>query len=199
MRVGVGVIVTLVLWWLGVRFLGVSLLPQDFGGAFSSGVWVAFIGMVWAYILGLPAMAWVVEKVVGGLYTPADSQFRIRPEHSIAEGHAAAGRYREAIEQFRRDIEKFPDEVTPHVRIADIAVERLGDVETAIAELRAGLPKTTSGDGFALVSHRLAEVLVQYRRDTASAIEVLREIERRYPHSKHALGARNRIERLTGE
>lgn len=197
-RILVCVTVTVIMWWFGARFLGVAFQPEGYGAAFSSAIWVVLIAMVWAYVLGVPAMAWIVGRFVGGMYDSADSQFRVRPEFSIAEGHAAAGRFREAVAQFRCDIEQHPAEVTPHVRIAEIVIERFGEVEAGIAELETALRKATGEDAFVLVAHRLADAYVQHRGDKGAAIECLDQILQRFPHSKHALGARHRIQTLTG-
>lgn len=167
--------VTAVLWWGG---------------------WAALIVFAWAIILGPPVLRWFGGKM-GNLYTPPDSQFRIRPEYSIAEGRAAVGRYREAIEQFRSDIEKFPDEVTPHVRIAEILLDQFGNVDAGIAELQTARSKAKGEDAFVLVVHRLADAYLQRKGDATAAITCLDEILQRYPHSKHALGARHRIQSLT--
>ncbi len=181
LRFVVCAVVTLALLrWLGVQLPGFIL-----------------IGLAWAYILGIPAVRWFAGLLAGGLYAPADDQFRVRPEFSIAEGHAAVGRYREAVEQFRRDIERYPKEVTPHVRIAEIQFDRTGEIDAGIAELEAALGKATGEDAFVLVAHRLADAHLQHRHDKAAAVAYLDEILRRYPHSKHALGARHRIQQLT--
>ena len=197
LRLLVCAVVTIILWWMGARWLGVSFDPDGPVEAFTTVGWVVFIGLAWAIILGLPAFDWAVERLVGGLYTPGDSQFHVHPEFSIAEGHAAVGRYREAVDQFRNDIEKYPEEVTPHVRIAEISIEQLGEIDTGIAELQIALTKARSEDAFVLVAHRLADAYIERKHDVPAGVAVLDEILQRYPHSKHAIGARHRIQSLT--
>ena len=71
---------------------------------------------------------------------------------SIAEARFQQGRYPEAITAFREDIAKFPEEVYPHTRIAEIQLEKLGDADAAIAEMYFALGKTQGAEAFALVA-----------------------------------------------
>jgi len=151
-----------------------------------------FILMTWVIAVGFPLIGWLGEKAAG-IYTPSDKGFRVRPEFSIAEAHAKAGRYTEAIVQFRRDIEQFPDEPMPHIRIADIQLEHFHSPAMAFVELQAALSKARSADAFALLSHRLADLTLAQPQ---TAIGHLREIERRYPGTKHAKAAAERIAKL---
>ena len=165
----------------------------SYGLAFIIAGTVAAIGAVWAIAIGFPLIARFGEKC-GQLYVPSDSNFRVRPEFSIAEAHAKAGRYTEAIAQFRRDIEQFTDEPMPHIRIADLLVQEFHDVPAAMTELEAALLKTRSADAFVLVSNRLADLaLWQYKDGGQKAAEYIRAIEHRYPGSRHAKAATERI------
>ena len=161
----------------------------DYGSAFIIAGMVAAIGIIWGVAIGIPLVARFGEKC-GQLYVPSDKNFRIRPEFSIAEAHAKAGRYTEAIEQFRRDIEQFPKEPMPHIRIADIQLQHFHSPAAAYVELQSALSKARSADAFALLSHRLADLTLA---QPAIAIGYLRQIERRYPGTKHAKAAAERI------
>jgi len=63
----------------------------------------------------------------------------------------------------------------------------------AFVELQAALSKARSADAFALLSHRLADLTLAQPQ---TAIGHLREIERRYPGTKHAKAAAERIAKL---
>ena len=190
LRIGGGVVATVIFWWVGVRFLGVGL-----DNPFALVAWVAFTGMLWFPFVGLPAIAWLGEKA-GSLYAPSDTAFEVRPQYSIAETRVNQGRYVEAIAAFRADSDKFPAETYPHIRIAELQLEKLHDADAALAELHAALRKARTEDGFVLVASRLAEWLVQLKQDRAGAVAVLQQIEARYPGTKHARSARERIARL---
>ena len=83
-RLAVCFVLTVFLWWVGVRFAGVSFNVYETAGAWSGVVWAIFIGFVWAIILGWPFIGAVAGKFAG-FYLPSDKNFRVRPEYSIAE------------------------------------------------------------------------------------------------------------------
>jgi tetratricopeptide (TPR) repeat protein len=194
-RLAAGAAATIVLWWIGGRLFGVSTAPVDLWAAVSTACWVVVIGVMWALILGT-AIGSRLGELAGRLWLPSDSSFRVRPEYSIAEARVKQGRYEEAIEAFRRDIEKFPKEVTPHMRIAEILIEHLHDPVNAVVELKAALPKARDVETFALVTHRLADIYAQQLGDSAAAVDCLNEIQRRFPKSRRARAALERAERL---
>ena len=72
------------------------------------------------------------------------------PEYSVAEARVNTGRYTEAIEEYRKVIGKHPDDMYPHLRIADIALKHLQDATTAEAELLAAFAKANGEDSAAL-------------------------------------------------
>jgi tetratricopeptide (TPR) repeat protein len=148
--------------------------------------------MAWAVAVGMPVIEWVADRAAGGIYQPGDANFRVRPEFSVAEAHVKAGRYAEAIAQFRRDAEKFPDEAVPYVRIADLQLEHLHDPDAAIAELQTALTKAQGPDAVALIGNRLADLLLRHRHDHAAAMECYRAIQHRCPGTKHARHAADR-------
>jgi tetratricopeptide (TPR) repeat protein len=157
---------------------------------------LAMIGVVWGVAVGMELAGWVGEKI-GGIYMPSDTNRRVRPQFCIAQAHAKAGRYKEAIEQFRRDIEEFPDEPMPHIRIADLLIQEFHDVPAAITELEAALTKTKGEDAFVLASNRLADLALWQCQDGGrKAVDYLRAIQRRYPGTKHAKAAAERAARI---
>lgn len=165
----------------------------NYGSAFIIAGMVGAIGIIWAIALGFPLVARFGEKM-GQLYVPSDKNFRVRPEFSIAESHAKAGRYNEAIEQFRKDALQFPEETMPHIRIAELLLEHSGNSNAAAAELRAALPKARSADGFVLISNRLADLALANPEHGCDVAKVFLEgIRRRYPDTKHAKAAAERI------
>ena len=149
----------------------------------------------WALIMGWPFFEWLGEEA-GELYVPSDDHFRVRPDFSLAEACVQQGRYDEAIALFRQYSERFPNEVTPHVRIAELLVERYHDPDPAIAELRATLAKAQSDETFSLVANRLADWLVEFHQDRDGAVELMEQIQQRSPDTRHARAAADRIVRL---
>jgi hypothetical protein len=168
----------------------------SYGTAFIIAGGAAMIGIVWAIAIGLPLLVRLGEKF-GQLYTPSDKHFRVRPQFSIAESHAKAGRYADAIEQFRKDALRYPDELTPHARIAELLLETSRNMNAAAAELRAALPKARSAEAFAMLNNRLADLALENPEHGCDVAKVfLDDIRRRYPDTKYAHAAAERIARL---
>lgn len=195
-RLIVCALLTVLLVWVGVRYLGVSLDARETAGALVGLVWSMFIGFVWLMILGWPIIQSVAGKF-GSFYMASDESFRVRPEYSIAEARVKQGLYKEAIEAFRADIAKFPEEATPHVRIAELQLERFDDAAAAIAELKVALPKCKNLDSFSLVTNRLADLYVHHAQNRSAAVDYLQEIARHYPDTKQARSSIEKIQRLT--
>jgi len=189
LRLGGGLAATWLFWWVGLRWVGIQYHPFTLAG------WAAFTGLLWFPFIGWPVIRWLGERA-GSLFLPDETAIEIRPQYSIAEARVAQGRYAEAIAAFRADIEKFPTETYPHIRIAELLREKLNDPHAALAELHAALRKATTPDAFTLVAGRLADWLVEIKGDRPAAAEILAQIETRFPGTKHAALARERRARL---
>jgi tetratricopeptide (TPR) repeat protein len=153
-------------------------------------------GMAAFLVVGYPLLRRWGTKVGGGLFTPGDENFQIRPEYSLAEARAAVGRYAEAVAEFRKASERFPAEVFPHIRIAELALDRLDDVELAERELWTALAKAEREDAAALAANRLAD-LYEYRlQQPARAREVLEQLRAKVPGTQAARWAGERLTKL---
>src|ERR1700683_5169515 len=115
------------------------------GSAFITVGIVAGLGIVAFLIVGFPLLRKISENLFS-FYGSSDDSTQIIPEYSIAEARVNTGKYSEAIEEYRKVIAKHPDDMYPHLRIADIALKHLQDPETAEVELRASLAKAKGED-----------------------------------------------------
>ena len=136
--------------------------------------------------------------VGNSLWMPSDENFEVRPQYSIAEARVNEGRYEEAIEAFRDYVAQYPEEIIPHVRIADLQLQQFGNVEAAITEFKTALPKAHGADAVSFLNHRLADLYLQHR-DRAAALECFREIQRRFPKTRQSKTALERAEKLLKE
>lgn len=130
------------------------------------------------------------------LFWPADSDLRIVPEYSVAEARVKQGRYEEAVEEYRKVIVLHPTDVYAHVRIADLAIDKLHDLKLAEAELLSAVSKAESGDTVAITAHRLADLYEHLLHDHQRALDALRVIPQKLPTTKHAKAAEQRIKSL---
>jgi tetratricopeptide (TPR) repeat protein len=173
---------------------GGELSPTD---KFFGVVLSLFYGFILFYLFGWPFIQHVGEQV-GTLYTGRDENFRIVPEYSTAEARASVGKYEEAIDEYRKVIAEYPEDVYPHLRIAEIAVENLNDVKLAELELLSAIGKATGEDSTALAAGRLADLYQLTLQDPARALEVMKQLREKIPGTKQARLAEERITILEG-
>src|SRR5580704_7540758 len=86
----------------------------------------------------------------------------------------------------------------PHLRIADIALKHLHDMQTAEVELLASLEKAKGADSAALVAGRLADLYQLTLHEPGRALEVMKQLLEKIPGTKQAKLAEERIGILEG-
>jgi tetratricopeptide (TPR) repeat protein len=165
-------------------------------GFLTAGI-VAGIGIVAFFIVGFPLIRKIGDNLFS-FYTPSDDSSKIMPEYSIAEARVNAGKYDEAIDEYRKVTEKHPEDMYPHLRIADIALKHLHDPAMAEAELQASLAKAKGEDSAALAAGRLADLYHLTLQDPARALEVMKQLREKIPRTKQAGLAEQRIATLEG-
>ena len=152
-------------------------------------------GIVAFLIFGFPLLRKIGDKV-SGLYMPSDSSFRLMPEYSLAEARVKKGKYQEAVEEFRKIIVEHPDDIHPHLRIADLALSHLNDVKLAESELVLAFAKAKGEYTVALAAGRLADFCQHTLHDPARALEVMKQLREKIPGTKQANLAKERIAAL---
>jgi tetratricopeptide (TPR) repeat protein len=195
-------------WSLPIRILiavvvGFGMLAFVYSGAPKSGglspsdkfvglILAIFYGFVLFYLFGWPMIQHVGDRF-GTLYTGNDENFHISPEYSVAEARAQAGKYQEAIDEYHEVILKHPDDMYPHLRIADIALKHLQDANTAELDLMTALAKAKGADSSALAAGRLADLYQQTLHDPSRALDVMKQLREKIPDTKQAKLAEERI------
>ncbi|HUI07741.1 MAG TPA: hypothetical protein VL486_12130 [Verrucomicrobiae bacterium] len=179
----VRIVIAVVIGIFLVRYIGFSpVLP--------------IVGVIYGFLLfllfGLPLIRRAGDRV-SKLFWPDDSHFRIVPEYSRAEARAKEGRYPEAVDEYRQVIAEHPDDIYPHLRIAELALDHLHDVKLAELELRSAVAKATGPDSTALAANRLADLYQHALHDPARALEVVKQLRERLPGTKQARLAEERI------
>lgn len=168
------------------RFAGLSLLTPFV---------LVFYGGILFLLFGIPLLQKAGEKAAG-LYLPDDSHFRIVPEYSTAEARVKVGRYADAVDEYRKVIAQYPNDIYPHMRIAELALNHLRDVRLAELELLTAFAKASAEDATVLAAGRLADLYQHTLHESARAIDVMRQLQARLPATKHVLGAQQRIDAL---
>jgi hypothetical protein len=188
----VGILMLRVVYSGGPRGADPSPIAKAVGLALA-----AFYGVILFILFGWPMILKIADKF-GSLYVGDDKEIRIVPEYSVAEARAAIGKYQEAIDEYRKVIAEHPEDVYPHLCIAEIAVKNLDDVKLAELELLSAIGKATGEDSTALAVGRLADLYQLTLQDPVRALEVMKQLRERIPGTKQARLAEERIKVLEG-
>lgn len=183
---GIRLVVAIVIGILLFRFVGFSLFAPIAALIYGFVLWLLF---------GVPLLQKAGETA-GLLFNPNDSNFRIMPEYSVAEARVKKGKYQEAIDEYRKVIAEHPDDIYPHLRIADLALNHLNDVKLAELELMSAFAKAKGEDTTALAAGRLADFYQHTLREPARALDVMKQLREKIPNTKQAKLAEERIAAL---
>jgi tetratricopeptide (TPR) repeat protein len=167
-------------------------LGLNFGAAFAIVGALLFYAMVLLLLFGRSIVECVANRFES-LYVGHDDNFRIMPEYSTAEARVKNGKYQEAIDEYRKVILEYPDDIYPHLRIAELAVKHLNDLKLAELELLSALGKAKGQDSTALAAGRLADFYQLTVQDPARALAVMKQLREKIPGTKQAKLAEERI------
>ncbi len=181
-----------ILWRVVVTLLMLLALHVLQGIGIIAGLgMIGVLGVLWA-----GPLATAVGGATGGLWLPSDDNFEVRPQYSIAEARLREGQYEEAIEVYRKYMELYPNEVTPHLRIADLQLVPFNNPDAAMEELKQAIHKSQTVETFSQIHFRLAELYVTHGNRVSDALHSMREIQRCYPKTKQASVALERAGNL---
>jgi hypothetical protein len=151
-----------------------------------------FCGLVVFAIVLYPMLHKIGGKT-SGLFMPSDEHMRIVPEYSVAEARANEGKYQEAVDEYRKVIAKHPEDLYPHLRIAELALNHLGDHNLVEMELLSALGKAEGEVSIVMAAGRLADFYQLTLNDPARALEVMKRVREKIPGTKRADLADERI------
>ena len=160
-------------------------LGLRFDIAFEVVIVLLFYGLFLFLLFGRSVVSKVGDKFAG-LYMPTDEHFRIVPEYSVAEARANEGKYQEAVDEYRKVIAKHPEDLYPHLRIAELALDHLNDHDLVEIELLSALGKAEGEVSIALAAGRLADFYHLALNDPARALEVMKQVREKIPGTKRA-------------
>jgi tetratricopeptide (TPR) repeat protein len=176
--------------------LGIGAYLLRFAGASLLLVPVAIIyGAILFLLFGISLIRKAGDSA-SQLFVPDDSHFRILPEYSVAEARAKMGEYQEAVDEYRKVIAQYPEDVYPHLRIAELALAHLHDPKLAELELLSAVAKAEGEGTSAIAAGRLADFCQQTLHDPQRALVVMQQLKERFPGAKLAKLTDERIEKL---
>jgi tetratricopeptide (TPR) repeat protein len=193
-RIAIAVVVGFLFFrWAASKMHSGEGLALRFDIGFEIAIALLFYAALLWVLFGLPLVKRAGEKAAA-IYFGDESAMRVMPEYSVAQARLKEGRYLEAVAEYQKVIEQFPQDIHAHLQIAEIAVEKLNNFGLAELELRSALAKATTPDAVAMAAHRLADFYQLKLQQSSRAIEVMEQLQTRLPETKHALGAKQRID-----
>jgi outer membrane protein assembly factor BamD (BamD/ComL family) len=186
---------------LGFYFLGRYLKGAidrglDYGAAFFGATLTAALGVYFA-IIWRREIAELVARPFGALYDGGNQQVEPAPFYSIAEAKRKRGKYPEAMEEIRKQLEKFPTDFTGQMLLAEIEIEDLKDLPAAAVTIQRICQQSNHAPrNIAYALNTLADWHLKYALDPDAAREALEQIVARLPDSEFALLAEQRIGHL---
>jgi len=128
---------------LFIRLLKRSILAVPL---FLFGFYLVFRGnvlgfpmMIMGAIIIAPTLAALIAEPTGNLFWPSERFDRPQPQYSIPQSKRARGLYAEAMAEFEKLAEEYPQETQPYIEMIDIAIVNLHDSERAHAVFLRGV------------------------------------------------------------
>lgn len=180
LAVGLGV-------WLLSKWSGMDVI-QRFATTLllTAGAAIAFAMFV------LPSLG----EWVGNLFYSAPEEVE-QDKYAEAASKLAQGDYNGSIRAYRTIAKNEPDTRFPHVEIAKIQLEHLGDVDAAIVTIQNALDlQDWPENDTAYFMFRLAELYQQHRGDDETAKGILNRVMETFPETRHSANARHRLNEI---
>jgi tetratricopeptide (TPR) repeat protein len=190
--------------WILSAFLVVLVVWKVLPMADSGGM-AAFAALADCMLVGVVlAVTWrhdigaLIAKPFSSLYDGGNVEPEPQPFYSIARARQKQGKYLDAAEEVRKQLERFPMDVEGQMFLAEIQAQDLKDLAAAEATLQTfcGQPgHAPKNIAFALYS--LADWQLKIGQDVDAARRALQQIIDLLPDSEFALTASQRIGHLT--
>ena len=139
-----------------------SVIPFIFFG-------ILLLALPIAVVAGYYARNWIANKFVSFLWWDSDDNYRVEPQYSIAKARIAAGRFEDAVQEFRNAMSMYPDDLNVHFYIADVYADHLKQPLDALQELDFGQRRTRDPEKMAQFVLRRAQIHLDRRRDPGNA------------------------------
>src|SRR5262245_59807589 len=174
--------------------VGASLTTTGRAGAFMV-PFIAAGGMLLALIWTPNIAGWFGSKFEN-LYTGGDAAVDPEPFYSIAHARRKQGRYAEAVEEVRKQLARFPEDVAGQFLLAEIQAENLHDLAAAretllnLCDQPGQEPKN-----IAMALMTLSDWHLKFDKDVELARQAIQSIIDRLPGTEQALWAEQRLAR----
>lgn len=171
-------------------------------GMLIAGPSIVDMWMLAAVIGGLLVALWYTRRISGGiadLLVGGMGSRKSEQTYSLAQRYETDHNYEAAIDQYLLAIKKTKKDPTPRMKLANLYY-KLGDYDNCLTYMNDALRVSTRMSLYdrCTLANRIADLYLQHKGDTASAVAVLKQIVEDEPTSKYAEYARDRISEIEG-
>ena len=191
----------LVVKWILTVLVGGWLIWQTEAFSNTAASWyhvvVALIGGLVLTAIWRQNIASIVAKPFTALYDGGNVEIEPQPYYSVAEAKRKLGKYTEAIAEIRRQLAKFPTDLTGQMMLAEIQAQDLNDLPGAEVTIHRLCDQP--GHAPRNVTHALSTLAdwhLKYALDREAARQDLQQIVERFPDTDLSLAAEQRIAHL---
>ncbi len=177
---------------LVVLIIGMLIAGPSVGDVWTlAGVIVVFIILVW-YSRRL--LGGIADLLLGDM-----SSRKVEQTYSLAQKYETDHNYDAAIDEYLLAIRKNKKDPTPRMKLANLYYH-LGDYDNCLVYMNDALhvSKRMSPENRCTLANRIADLYLQHKGDSASAVAVLKQIVDGFPTTKYAEYARDRISQIEG-
>ncbi len=169
-------------------------ITSGFFGAYFGIIGLALLFILWALLIIFDVIDFFTIKLSDFVWAKsAGGPIRT---YSMAEGYEAKGKYLEAIMEYQKLLEEDSTNADAQFAIANICAYRLKNYTQAIEEFYKVLDKKCNNNLLISTIHRLADIYSQEFKKYNQAILELQKIIEKFPHTKSAQRAKDRIKEI---
>ncbi|HWN96516.1 MAG TPA: hypothetical protein VNT99_15915 [Methylomirabilota bacterium] len=137
-----------------------------------------------------------VARPFANLFSGGSEEPDPQPLYSISESLRRRGKFREAIYAIQEQLNKFPNDFTGQMALAEIQAENLNDLAAAEIAIHRLCEKTHSAAHIVFALNSLADWQLKYAQDTEAAGKTLEKIIELLPNTEFERRAAHRIAHL---
>ena len=207
------IILGLIGWWmyrslrstedptrLIIKWVITALMVPGFFFILTAGVYAAPFAAVIGLILAITwgrSIGGLIAKPFENLFTGGDTPADPQPFYSIAQAQRKKGQFREAVSSIQQQLQKFPNDATGQMMLAEIQAENLNDLPGAQLTVERFCQQTGHApESIAIALHQLADWHLKFGQDLPAAQQTLEKIIELLPGSEQSRMASQRIAHL---
>jgi hypothetical protein len=163
------------------------------------GLFVIIVGAFFVGVIWTPHISDLISGPLMGLMGGGNDKPEDKPFYSIANAKRKRGLCQEAIIETRKQLQRFPNDFEGVLLLASIQAEDMKDLAAAENTLNQFCKQSEASENHVAAAWTaMADWYLEYGGDASSALMLFQKIIMRYPGSKLALDAEQRIAHLGG-